>query len=152
MINARAETIADKPAFRHAIKYRRCLVPASGLFERMPEGKNKRPMYIRLKTGSPMVFAAIWDKWKSPEGEGVESFAILTTSSNKLIEPLHDRQPVIFHPHEFDLWLNREVNEPDSLKTLYYPYPPDLMEMYPVSMFVNSPRNDSPEIIEPTLN
>ncbi len=150
MINARAESVAEKPTFRHAIRYRRCLVVASGFFEWREEDGHKTPLYVRLKDGSPMVFAGIWEQWKSPEGETVESCAILTTNANKLIEPLHDRMPVILHPAEYSLWLDRSVTDPEKLKTLYQPYPADLMEMWPVSPLVNSPRNDSPELIAPS--
>ncbi len=149
MINARAETVHEKPAFRHAIRHRRCLVPASGFFEWRHEDKGKIPLYVRLKDGSPMVFAAIWESWQAPEGETVESCAILTTSSNELIEPLHDRMPVILHSGEFRLWLDPEISDPAKLRHLYRPYPSDLMEMYPVSSLVNSPRNESPDLITP---
>jgi putative SOS response-associated peptidase YedK len=149
MINARAETVHEKPAFRHAVRHRRCLVPASGFFEWRHEDKGKIPLYVRMKDGSPMVFAAIWESWKSPGGETVESCAVLTTSSNELIEPLHDRMPVILHPGEFRLWLDPEISDPAKLGHLYLPFSPALMEMYPVSPLVNSPRNDSPDLIKP---
>jgi putative SOS response-associated peptidase YedK len=146
------ETVADKPAFRHAIKYRRCLVPSSGFFEWLQEGKVKKPLYVRLKDGSPMIFAGLWESWKSLEGEAFESCTILTTSSNKLIESLHDRMPVILHPQEYDIWLDREMTNPKKLNPLYKSYPADLMEMYPVSPQVNSPRNDSADCIKPVIN
>jgi len=149
MINARCETAAEKPAFRHAIRYRRCLVPSSGYFEWLQEGKAMKPLYVHLKDGSPMVFAGLWESWKSPEGEGIESCTILTTSSNKLIESLHDRMPVILHPQEYDIWLDREMTDPEKLKPLYKSYPAERMEMYPVSPQVNSPKIDSPDLIKP---
>jgi putative SOS response-associated peptidase YedK len=149
MINARCETVAEKPAFRHAIKYQRCLVPSSGFYEWKKEEKAKKPLYVHLKDESPMVFAGLWEHWKSPEGEIIESCTILTTSSNKLIEPLHDRMPVILHPQEYDIWLDREILDPEKLKPLYKPYPPKRMEMYPVSPQVNSPKVDSPDLIRP---
>ena len=96
-----------------------------------------------------MVFAGLWESWKSPEGEVIESCTILTTTSNKLIESLHDRMPVILHPQEYDIWLDREITDPEKLKPLYKPYPADNMEMYPVSALVNSPRNDTPDLIKP---
>jgi putative SOS response-associated peptidase YedK len=95
MINARSETVHEKPAFRHAIKFCRCIVIASGFFEWKQEGNRKAPLYICLKNGSPMCFAGLWEHWKSPEGENIESCTILTTSSNRLIAPLHDRMPVL---------------------------------------------------------
>jgi putative SOS response-associated peptidase YedK len=149
MINARAETVHEKPAFRHAIRRRRCLTPSSGFFEWRIEGKGKIPLYVRLKDGSPMVFAAIWESWRPAEGESVESFAILTTSSNELVAPLHDRMPVILHPREYRLWLDAGITDPAALRHLYRPFPADLMEMYPVSPLVNSPRNDTSDLIRP---
>ena len=148
MINARSESVHEKPAFRQAIRYHRCIIPSSGFFEWEDEGGKKAPLHIRLKDGSPICFAGLWDQWKSPEGEVVESCSILTTSSNKLIEPLHGRMPVILHPQEFALWLDRTITDPEQLKPLYQPYPADLMKMWPVSPIVNSPRNDSPDCIK----
>lgn len=149
MINARSETIAEKPAFKQAFKHRRCLIPSSGFYEWFAVGKEKHPLFIHLKNDLPMVFAGIWEHWKSPEGENIETCSILTTASNKLIEPIHDRMPVILHPQEFDLWLDRDLTEHEKLKQLFQPYPADLMDMYQVSTMVNSPRNDSPELIKP---
>lgn len=149
MINARCESIHEKPAFRTAIRYRRCIIPANGFFEWKEEGGKKQPLYVRMMDGAIMGFAGIWDHWKNPEGETLETCSILTTASNRLIQPLHERMPVILHPAEYDLWLEREVTDPERLKPLYQPYPADLMEMFPVSTLVNNPRNDSPECIEP---
>jgi putative SOS response-associated peptidase YedK len=95
------------------------------------------------------ISAGIWDHWKNPEGETLETCSILTTASNSLIQAIHDRMPVILHPEEFDLWLDREVTEPEKLLSLYQPYPPDLMEMHRVTPLVNNVRNDSPDCIEP---
>jgi len=150
MINARAETVHEKPAFRQAIKYRRCLVIASGFYEWRMEGKQKIPLYVHLKDGSPMAFAGLWDSWKPPENGFVESCTILTTSSNKLIEPLHDRMPVILHPLEYQPWLDGDMTDPTKLQRLCHPYPADLMEMWPVSPLVNNPKNESPDLIKPT--
>jgi putative SOS response-associated peptidase YedK len=149
LVNARSESVHEKHSFRHAIRYRRCLIPTSGFYEWLHEGKVKKPLYVHMKDGSPMVFAGLWESWKSPEGEAVESCTILTTSANKLIESLHDRMPVILHHQEYDVWLDREISDPEKLKPLYKPYPADNMEMYPVSPQVNSPRNDSAELIKP---
>ena len=110
------------------------------------------PLYVCMKDGSPMVFAGLWESWKSPGGEVIESCTILTTTSNKLIESLHDRMPVILHPQEYDIWLDREMTDPEKLKHLYKSYPADLMEIYPVSPQVNSPRIDSPDCIKPVIN
>jgi putative SOS response-associated peptidase YedK len=149
LINARSETVHEKHSFRHAIRYRRCLVPSSGFFEWLQEGKVKKPLYVRLKDSFPMVFAGLWESWKSPEGEVIVSCTILTTTSNKLIESLHDRMPVILHPQEYGIWLDREMTDPEKLNPLYKPYPAERMEMYPVRDLVNSQRNDTPDLIKP---
>lgn len=96
-----------------------------------------------------MMLAAIWESWKSPEGGTIESCSILTTTSNELVAPLHDRMPVILHPAEWWVWLDPGITDPAELRHLYRPFPPDLMEMYPVSALVNSPRNDTPDLIDP---
>jgi putative SOS response-associated peptidase YedK len=149
MINARCETAHEKPAFRGALSTRRCIIPASGFFEWSTTPKGKFPHYIKMRDGSPLAIAGIWDSWKSPDGEIIETCAILTTVSNRLIQPLHERMPVLLHLSEYDLWLDREVTEPEKLLSLYQPYPPDLMEMHKVSPLVNNVRNDSPDCIEP---
>jgi len=148
MINARSESVHEKPAFRHAIRYCRCIVPAGGFFEWREEGGKKYPLYVRMKDAALMGFAGIWDHWKNPEGETLETCSILTVASNRLIRPLHDRMPVILPPEEYDLWLDRNIIDPEKLNPLYQPYPADLMEMYPVSPLVNNPRNESPACIE----
>jgi len=150
MINARSENLPDKPAFRNAVRFRRCIVPASGFYEWKPEGSRKIPYYIRLSDGAPMGFAAIWEAWKTPEGSSLETFAILTTSANPLIAPIHDRMPVILHPDTYGLWLDQDTSNPKLLQPLYPPYPADLLTLHPVSARVNSPRNDDPACIEPT--
>lgn len=150
MINARSETVAERPAFRHAVRHQRCIVLASGFYEwREEEGGKKSPLYVSLKDHSLMCLAGLWGYWQPPEGEAVESCTILTTSSNKLIAPLHDRMPVILLPQDYALWLDRETTNPDKLKSLYLPFPSDLMEMWPVSPLVNSPKNDTSELIVP---
>jgi putative SOS response-associated peptidase YedK len=149
MNNARCETAYEKPAFRIAIRARRCIIPASGFFEWNHSGKVRVPHYITLKDGSPLAFAGIWDTWKSPEGETIESCSILTTTSNSLVAALHDRMPVILHPSEFDLWLDRSMNNPDKLKRLYQPYPSELLQKWEVSSIVNSASHETPETIVP---
>ena len=101
-----------------------------------------------MKHGAIMGFAGVWDHWKNHEGQTLQTCSILTTSSNRLIQSLHDRIPVILHPEEYDLWLDREVTDPEKLKPLFQPYPANLMEMLPVSPIVNNPLNDSPACIE----
>ena len=147
MINARSETVTERPSFRHAIRYRRCIVPARGFFEWLHEGKNKTPMYIHRKDGSPLDLAGIWEEWKAPDGSLLNTFAILTTTANKLVEPIHDRMPVLLTQDEYPTWLNRHLTDPEQLKSLYQPFPADLLAAYPVSDRVNSPRNNSPENI-----
>ena len=149
MINARCETVHEKPAFRIGIRARRCIIPASGFFEWDHSGKARIPHYITMKDSSPLAFAGIWDSWKSPEGEAVESCSILTTTSNTLVATLHDRMPVILHPTEFDLWLDRTMNDPEKLKRLYQPYPADLMQEWEVSPLVNKPSIETPATIVP---
>jgi putative SOS response-associated peptidase YedK len=149
MINARSETISGKPAFHHAVRRSRCIVPASGFYEWREEGGGKSPFYIRLKDGSTICFAGLWERWQSHRGEVVESFTILTTQANSLMFSLHERMPVILQPEAIPLWLDRKTTDPAGLKSLFLPYPADLMEMWPVSPLVNSPRNDFPELIAP---
>lgn len=149
MINARSETVHEKPAFRHAIRARRCLIPAHGFYEWSKTGSTKTPHYITLKDGSPLSFAGIWEAWNSPAGEIVESFSILTTQANSLIEQIHDRMPVILHRAEHQIWLDRTVNDPLDLQRLYQPYPSELLQEWAVTNLVNSPRNDGPELIQP---
>ena len=149
MINARSESLSDKPSFRNAVRFRRCIVPASGFYEWKPEGPRKIPYYIRMSDGAPMGFAAIWEAWKTPEGAFLETFAILTTSANPLIAPIHERMPVILHPDTYGLWLDKDVSNPEQLLSLYLPFPAELLTLYPVSTRVNSPRNDDPACIVP---
>ena len=149
MINARCETVHEKPAFRLAIRARRCIIPASGFFEWSATAAGKLPHYVTMRDDSPMAFAGIWDVWKNPSGESIESCAILTTAANSLVEPLHDRMPVILHRTEFDLWLDRTENDPRKLQRLYQPYPAGSMQMWEVSPMVNKPSHDTAENIVP---
>lgn len=149
-INAKSETVADKPSFRNAIRHKRCLIPSTGFYEWILVEGHKTPHFIHMKDGSTMTFAGIWEAWKSPDGEIVETCAILTTahSPNGILNYTHDRIPVILHPGEFDHWLDRDVTDPEKLKQLYQKYPSDLLAMYPVSTAVNSVKNDSPDLIK----
>jgi len=148
MINARSETVHEKPAFRTAFKHRRCVIPANGFYEWQEVGGKKKPLYVKMKDDNPMIFAGLWDHWKPEEGEVIESCSILTTSTNALIKPLHDRMPVILDINDLDLWLDPHITESEQLKSLFKPYTPEKMEMYPVSDIVNSPKNDSASCIE----
>jgi len=147
MINARAETVATKPAFRDAFRHRRCLVLADGFFEWQRRHGAKQPHYIRLKDNQPFAFAGLWERWQKAD-VAIESCTIITIEANALLRPLHDRMPAIVDPQQFDLWLDPAVQEPKILTGLLGPWPAEKMVAYPVSTVVNSPRHDSPECIE----
>ncbi len=149
MINARCETVHEKPAFRQAIRARRCIVPASGFFEWAATPNGKVPHYVTMRDASPLAFAGIWDSWKTPEGEAIETCAILTTTANSLMAPLHDRMPVLLHPTEFELWLDRSMNNPEKLQRLYQPYPAELLQEWEVSSIVNSASHETTDAIVP---
>lgn len=146
-INARSETFADKPTFQHAIKFNRCIIPASGFYEWLPQGDHKQPYYMRLKNSSVMSFAGLWEKWKAEDGSEINTCCILTTAANEIMKPIHDRMPVILQPDDYSLWLSRNVHDPDELQRLYKPYPSDQMVAYPVPELVNNPRFDSASCI-----
>lgn len=129
MINARSETVDVKPAFRNSLRHRRCIIPANGFYEWQEVGGKKKPLYVKMKDGSPMLFAGLWDHWKSPEGSEIESCTILTTNSNELIKPLHDGMPVILDKQDVDLWLGPRVTKPGKLKPLIKPYPPEKLKV-----------------------
>ncbi len=149
MINARAETAAEKPSFRNAFRRRRCLVPADGFYEWQKSEAGKQPFYIRLQGGGTFAFAGLWEFWRGPEGETIESCALLTTQPNSLLRPLHDRMPVILPRSDYALWLDPEVQTVERLQPLLVPYPAERMEAYPVGRYVNSPENEGPRCIEP---
>ena len=149
MINARSETVAEKPAFRAAFRRRRCLVVADGFYEWQKQNDGKQPFYIRRRDARPFAFAGLWEFWKGGDETVIESCTLLTTTPNELLRPLHNRMPVILQPKDYDLWLDPEMQEPDALKPLLLSYPSEQMDAYPVSRFVNSPKNDDPRCIEP---
>jgi putative SOS response-associated peptidase YedK len=151
MINARAETLSEKPSFRTAFRRRRCLIPASGFFEwkQEPGRKSKTPMYIRLKSEKPFALAGLWERWDAPDGSIVFSCAIVTTQPNELMQVIHNRMPVILPPQAYSLWVNPAEPPLSKLTELLLPYPSSEMIAYPVSTMVNSPANDLPAIIEP---
>ncbi|MCB0805880.1 MAG: SOS response-associated peptidase [Bacteroidales bacterium] len=147
MINSKSETIAEKPAFRNAFNKKRCLVPADSFYEwKRLSPKEKIPYRILLKDESLFAMAGIWETWKSPEGELINTFSILTTSPNKLMQNIHDRMPVILRPEDEQKWLGN--TDPKDLLPLLKPYDENLMTAYPVSTLVNSPFNDSEKIHE----
>lgn len=148
MINARSETVAEKPSFRNAFKKKRCLVVADSFYEWQRKDGGKIPMRIKLKTGEPFAFAALWESWKAPDGKTVNTCSILTTEANSLMESIHDRMPVILTKEEEKIWLDPNVDDAETLKSLLKPYKADEMEAYRVSEEVNSPKNNTPELIE----
>lgn len=149
MINARAETIAEKPSFKHPLRKQRCLILADGFYEWKKTPQGKIPMYIRLVDKKPFAFAGLWDQWADPDGEVIYSCAIITTQPNELMAPIHNRMPVIL-PHEaVDLWLDPSIEAAQMLLPLLAPYPEEEMRCYPVSQLVNSPANDLPACIHP---
>ncbi|MBI2898289.1 MAG: SOS response-associated peptidase [Deltaproteobacteria bacterium] len=148
LINARADSLASKPAFRDAARKRRCLVLADGFYEWKKEKGRKQPMYVRLKSRDPWAFAGLWDEWRAPSGEKIRSCTIVTTEPNALLTPIHDRMPAILRPEDEPRWLDLSVEAAD-LPALLAPYPAELMEAYPVSSYVNSPANEGPQCIAP---
>ena len=151
LINARGESVLDKPAFRAAMRYRRCLVPADGFYEWRREGERKRPYFVRLKAGGVMAFAGLWEAWSGPNGEEMETAAIVTTSANRSLQPIHDRMPVIVPPEAFDLWLDCRAFDANMAAALIAPAADDLLEVFEVSTAVNRTANDSPALIEPLV-
>ena len=147
MINAVGETASAKPAFRAAFKKRRCLVLANGFYEWKKEGNRKLPTYIYPKNGEPMAFAGLWEAWKSPEGQVVQSCTIITTPANPLIQPLHNRMPVILSDETQALWLDPLTEDPKNLEPLLIPAPVELLTSHPVADTVNSVKNQGPECI-----
>lgn len=142
MINARSETIADKPAFREPLKSRRCLIAADGFYEWKKLEKTKQPYCFTMSDDALFAFAGIWDRWKSPEGGTVETCSILTTSANDLVRDVHDRMPVILPPESFDLWLDPGFTTREGIVELLKPFAAGAMKKYPVSTRVNSVKND----------
>jgi putative SOS response-associated peptidase YedK len=151
MINARAETLAEKPSFKNAYKRRRCLVLSDGFYEwKKEEGsKAKTPMYIQLTSGEPFAFAGLWESWRSPDDSTVLSCTIITTMPNELMAEIHNRMPVILPRAAYEQWLDPAERSPDQLSGLLKPYPAVEMRAYPVSTLVNNPKNDSPECVAP---
>lgn len=149
MINARSETVAEKPSFRRAFKERRCLIVADGFYEWQKTNSGKQPYYARMKSGRPFAFAGLWESWNKDGEGGIRSCTILTTDANDLVGGIHHRMPVILPPEYYEPWLDPDLREPDQLLPLLAPYSTNDMEAYPVSRRVNSPSNDGPGCIEP---
>jgi len=148
-INAKAETVAEKPSFRSAFKKRRCLVIATGFYEWQIQGRAKQPIWIGLRSKRPFAFAGLWEQWKPPEGEPLETCTIITTEPNDLMAPIHNRMPVILSPASYDQWLDLSFQQIEPLKALLRPYPSEELTAYPVSTLVNNPRHDASQCLEP---
>lgn len=149
MINARSETVAEKPAFRAALKQRRCLIPTDGFYEWQTIAGSKQPFYIRLANAQPFALAGLWEQWRTPEGEWLQSCTILTTEANELMQPLHDRMPVILPEASYGPWLDLQLRDAEPLQPLLAPFPAEQMAAYPVSKAVNRVSNDAPELVVP---
>jgi putative SOS response-associated peptidase YedK len=148
MINARAETVAEKPAYRTAFRQRRCLIPADGFYEWKQTPDGKQPYYIRMREDGVFALAGLWERWEK-QNEVVESCSIIVTQANDTIRPVHDRMPVIIRPSDFDWWLNPECRDAAALKALLQPWPGDEMTACPVGKYVNSPANNDTRCITP---
>lgn len=148
LINARSETVAEKPSFRSAFKQRRCVIPASGFYEWAKQGTGrKQPFFISPRDGELFSFAGLWECWHDPEGEVVESCTILTTTANEVMQPIHERMPVILGPSAEEQWLDPRASA-DALRSLVVPYSSEGMEARPVGLWVNNPKNDGPKCLE----
>jgi len=151
LINARCETIGQKPAYRAAFKSRRCLIPTNGFYEWMKEKEKKQPYLIRLADESLFAFAGLWEHWKGPDGSTIESCTVITTEANDLLRPIHDRMPVIISRKDYDSWLNPEMLCQETFQSLILPYPSHEMVFFPVNPKVNRATYDNPDCIEPVL-
>ncbi|HEV7888143.1 MAG TPA: SOS response-associated peptidase [Acidimicrobiales bacterium] len=159
MINLRADTVKDKPSFRRILGKRRCIIPADGFYEwkDMGKGRKKQPFFIRARDGSPLALAGLWEVWKDRaleaedpgSAEWLKSCTIITTEPNGLLAPIHNRMPVVLPPEVWDTWLDPANDDVDALEKLLVPAPDDLLELYPVSLEVNSVQNNGPQLVEP---
>ncbi|HYS48242.1 MAG TPA: SOS response-associated peptidase [Xanthobacteraceae bacterium] len=149
LINARGEALNDKPAFRNAMRRRRCLFPADGFYEWRRAGERRTPYYVRLRSGGPMAFAGLWETWMGPNGEEMETAAIVTTWANRTLAAIHDRMPAIVPPDAFDFWLDGAKVDADTAAALIAPARDEWLDMHEVSPAVNRAANDTPDLIEP---
>jgi len=149
MINARAETVAQKPAFRAALRRRRCLLPADGFYEWRGSGKRKQPYFIRMRDDGLFAFAGLWESWQAAGQTAIESCTLLTTEPNDLLRPIHNRMPVILAPQSYGQWLDPGVEQVEQLAPLLVPYPSQQMTAHPVDTLVNNPANEDPRCIAP---
>jgi putative SOS response-associated peptidase YedK len=149
MINARAETVAEKPAYRVSFRRKRCLIPADGFYEWQATGGPKQPFFFHRRDGHPLAMAGLWDRWDKGDHPPLETFTILTTSANEVVAPVHKRMPVILEEPVFDRWLDPEREHIESLSELLVPAPPEILVTFPVSTYVNNPANEGPQCVEP---
>ena len=149
LINARAETVAERPSFRTALASRRCLVIADGFYEWQRIGNARRPIRVSMKSGELFAFAGLWDSWRDPDGDIVRSCTIITTQPNELLRPIHNRMPVILPKELESFWLDDEVRDLFALGDILIPYPPEAMDAYEVSSLVSRPSNEGPEMAIP---
>jgi len=148
-LNARVETVTEKPSFREAFRKRRCLVLADGFYEWLKEGSKKLPYRVVLKNREPFAFAGLWDEWRSPQGKTISSFSILTTEPNTLLAPIHNRMPVILPPEAEEIWMDPRLTDPVALLPTLKPYPAEALETYLVSPAVNTSSYKSPDCVAP---
>ena len=148
-INARAESLTEKPAFKHLVGSRRCIIPADGFYEWRKEGKRKVPMWVHLRSREPFGLAGLWDMWRKPDGKRVESFTIITTEPNEMVRPVHNRMPAILQPEDEEQWLDVSRTSFAKARSLLKPLPADLMDAHDLSTIVNSAKYDGPECIQP---
>jgi putative SOS response-associated peptidase YedK len=148
LINARNETVAEKPSFREAFKRRRCIIPADGFYEWQRTTSGKQPFFFHMRDDRPFGFAGLWERWEGTGSEAINSCTILTTAANEVLRPVHDRMPVILHPEDYELWLDADTRKPDLIEGMLLPYPAEEMVGYPVSTSINSPRSQGEQLVE----
>jgi putative SOS response-associated peptidase YedK len=148
LINARSETVMEKPSFREAFKKRRCIIPADGFYEWQRTGGRKQPYFFRMQDEHPFGFAGLWERWKGADDQVINSCTILTTEANEILQSVHDRMPVILHPDNYELWLDVDMRKLDLVRELLRPFPASEMMAYPVSASINSPLNQGAQLIE----
>ena len=147
MINARAETVSSKPAYRNAFKHRRCLIPSEGFYEWKSQPGGKTPYLIRRKDGAPFALAGLWERWHGEDGQALESCTIIVTDANDLVRGIHERMPVILEREDYAAWLDPDNGDTGALTALLKPTDPGPWTLHPVSRLVNSARNDTPELL-----
>jgi putative SOS response-associated peptidase YedK len=149
VLQARSDTVLDKPSFKNAMKYRRCLIPADGFYEWNEDTTPRRPYVVRPTHGGPVAFAGLWESWMGPNGEELETAAVITTDANKTLHPIHFRMPAVIPPEAFDMWLDCRAVDAETAAAMLVPAPEDLFEAYEISPAVNRVANDYPGLLEP---